>query len=280
MRFSVCPTQKNGSILVAILITGFAYFTIKFPCLATPLPQTACEVKTYKLLSALQNTERDYASNSANLMPEHPTIIKLEKERTKLRVLLNETVRHCHPVKLSDTLIVPGKRFGPITKKTTYQDLVDRFGEFRLIDKDFGGAEGEVNLPATHVIFLGLGQSFTVVWTNKQRNAPLQVFTTDSAWKTAEGIQIGLTLPELQKILGEFQVSGMEWDYGNQVIINQRHWKNHFNRLSISISIGVFASDKFPKDYEAVLGDRQISSLNPHWKNLKPYVSGLHLFFE
>jgi hypothetical protein len=276
----MCPTQKNGSLLGFILITGFAYFTIKSLCLATPLPRTACEVKTYKLLSALQNTERDYHSNSAIFMPEHPTIVKLEKERTKLRVLLNETVRHCHPVILSDTLIVPGKRFGPITPKTTYQDLVAWFGKFRLVDTDFLEGEGQVSLPATSVMFVGTDQSFTVVWKNKQRNVPLQIFTTGGAWKTAEGICVGLTFPELQKILGEFQVSGMGWDYGNQVIIDRGRWKNHFNRLSISISIGILASDEFHKDYEAVSGDRQISSLNPHWKNLNPYVSGLHLFLN
>jgi hypothetical protein len=270
--------RKIRSFLSFILIPGFASFIIKSTYSATPPPQTTCELKVYKLLSELQNTERDYASNAAQLMPQHPTMIKLEKERTALRVLLGETVHHCHPAILSDTLIVPGKRFGPITQKTTYQDLVVWFGKFRLIDENFLGSEGQVSLPATHVRILG--QSFTVVWKNKQRNVPLQVFTSDLAWKTTEGIRAGLTFPELQKIIGEFQVSGMGWDYGNQIIIDQGCWKNHFNRLSISISIGILASDEFPKDYEAVSGEKQTSSLNPHWKNLKPYVSGLHLYFE
>jgi hypothetical protein len=267
----------------SVLIAGFECAALISPGVANPPLRIACEVEIQKLLSELQSTDRDYALNSATYTPENPTMVHLEEKRTALRLLLDRDVHHCPSIRLSDTLIIPGKRFGPITQRTTYQNLVEHFGNYRLINRDFFGSEGEVTLPSTEVRLLGVNQTstaFTVVWKNNLRNAPLQVFTTDPAWKTVEGIHVGMTFSQLQKIIGEFQINGIEWDYGNQVIINQARWQKHFNRFSISIALQSLASEQFPKDYEAVSGENYISSLNPHWKNLKPSVSSLHLSFD
>jgi hypothetical protein len=266
-----------------VLISGFECAALISPGVANPPLRIACELEIQRLLSELQSTDRNYALNSAAYTPKHPTIVNLEEKRTALRLLLDRDVHHCPPIRLSDTLIIPGKRFGPITQITTYQNLVEHFGNYRLINRDFFGAEGEVTLPSTEVRFLGVNQTFTaftVVWKNNLRNAPLQVFTTDPAWKTMEGIHVGMTFSQLQKIIGEFQINGIEWDYGNQVIINQARWQKHFNRFSISIALQSLSSEQFPKDYEAVSGENYTSSLNPHWKNLKPSISSLHLSFD
>jgi hypothetical protein len=272
--------QKNQvkSILNFILITGMFCGAIISPCIAKSAPRVACELEVKRLLRERQNVSTEYQMNAAVLTPENPAMIDLREKETKLDILFSKSFDRCFPLFVNDRLIIPGKRLGPITQKTTYQNLIDRFGEDRLINRDFSGPEGEVTLPSTTIRILGV-ESFTIVWKNKQRNDPLQVFTTVSALKTVEGIHVGMTFPELQKIIGEFQISGIEWDYGNQVIINQNRWKTHFNRLSIFIALPAFIFEKFFKDYEAVSGETYTSSLNPHWKNLEPYVNKIFVSF-
>jgi hypothetical protein len=272
--------QKNQVKLILnfILIIGMVCGAIISPCIAKPAPRGACEFERERLLGERQKFEVEYLTKSAALTPENPTIIDLHKKITKLDILLDKSAHRCPPFLANNTLIIPGKRFGPITQKTTYQNLIDGLGQDSLINRDWGGSEGEVTLPSTTIRILG-SESFTIVWKNKQRNAPSQVFTTNSVWKTVEGIHVGMTFPELQKIIGEFQISGIEWDYGNQVIINQKRWKTHFNRLSISIGFPALASEKFPEDYKAVSGETYTSSSNPHWKNLEPYVNKIFVSF-
>lgn len=272
--------QKNQvkSILNFISIAGIVCGAIMSPCIAKPAPQVDCDLEIDRLLRERHNVEMQYMKASASLMPEHPVIIDLNKKKTKLDILLKKSINRCFPLSANEILIIPGKRLGPITQKTTYQNLIDQFGEDRLINRDFSGPEGEVTLPSTTIRILG-AEFFTIVWKNKQRNFPLQVFTTVSALKTVEGIHVGMTFPELQNIIGKFQISGLEWDYGNQVIINQNRWKTHFNRLALSIALPALACEKFPKDCEAVSGETYISSLNPHWKNLEPYVNKISIYF-
>jgi hypothetical protein len=272
--------QKNQvkSVLNFIVITGMVCGAIISPCIAKPAPRGACEFEIKRLLRERQDVSTEYEVMSAKLTPENLTMIDLRKKITKLDILLDKSAHRCPPFFGNDTFIIPGKRFGPITQKTTYQNLIDGLGRDSLINRDWGGAEGEVTLPSTTIRILG-AESFTIVWKNKQRNAPLQVFTTNSVWKTVEGIHVGMTFPELQKIIGEFQISGIGWDYGNQVVINQKRWKTHFNRLSISIEFPALACEKFPKDCEAVSGETYISSSNPHWKNLEPYVNKIFVSF-
>jgi hypothetical protein len=272
--------QKNKikSILNFISITGMVCGAIMSPCIAKPTPRAACELERERLLRERQNVSTEYQMKAAALTPENSAMIDLREKETKLDILLAKSFDRCFSRFANDRLIIPGKRLGPITQKTTYQNLIDRFGEDRLINREFAGPEGEVILPSTTIRILG-AESFTVVWKNKQRNVPFQVFTTSSAWKTVEGIHVGMTFPELQKIIGEFQISGLGWDYGNQIIINQNRWKTHFNRLALSIALPDLDFGKFRKDYEAVSGETYTSSLNPHWKNLEPYVNKISIYF-
>jgi hypothetical protein len=272
--------QKNKvkSILNFISITGIVCGAIMSPSIAKPAPPVDCDLEINRLLIERQNLQTEYKRQSANYNEDHPVLIDLRKKIPKLDILLNKSINRCYPLLVHETLIIPGKRLGLITQKTTYQNLLDGFGENNLIDGNFGEIESEVTLPSTTIRILGV-ELLTVVWKNKQRNAPLKVFTTNTAWKTVEGIHVGMTFPELQKIIGEFQISGIGWDYGNQVIINQNRWKTHFNRLALSIALPDLVSEKFPKDSKAVSGETFISSLNPHWKNLNPHVNKILISF-
>ena len=69
---------------------------------------------------------------------------------------------------LKDTSIVPGKRFGRVTGKTTRSDLVKMFGESKLKDDIILEDEGTISVPVTKVN-LGAEHSFTIAWEEDTR---------------------------------------------------------------------------------------------------------------
>jgi hypothetical protein len=182
-------------------------------------------------------------------------------------------------VPVLDTLIVPGKRVGAITPKTTYTDLVKIFGKQRLTSKKVYGPEGLVVFPGT-LITLGKNRSLTVAWKNTKQLQPLQVIITDPTFKTASGIGLGTSLAKLRQIFGEFKITGLGWDYGNQVIDLSPAIQSQYTGLSIGVNADRAAAIKFPKDLRAVTGDGVTpAASDPHWKPLKMHVSTLSLYF-
>ena len=180
----------------------------------------------------------------------------------------------------SDTLIVPGKRAGAITAKTTYADLVNIYGKQRLTSKKVYGPEGQVVFPGT-LITLGQNRSVTVAWKDAKKLQPLLVIIADPTWKTAEGIGLGTSLTKLRQILGEFWITGLGWDYGNQVVRLSPAMQARYNGLSISVNADRLAAQQFPADYRAVSGDGVTpAASDPHWKRLKMRVSGLSVYFS
>ncbi|MEP0871674.1 hypothetical protein NDA01_17825 [Trichocoleus desertorum AS-A10] len=175
---------------------------------------------------------------------------------------------------LKDTLVVPGERIGPVIRTTTYQDLVKLFGKSRLSDRTVYGPEGIGMWSGTRVN-LGLAQSFTVVWQDTKRAKPLHVRELGSAWKTAEGIGMCTPLTHLQKQLGKFQISGLDWDYGGAVMFHNTRLSRYVGKLTLVMQADPQASDKYPDDYSAVVGDRLLSSTDPHWKPLGMRVGSM-----
>ncbi|MBU7582552.1 MAG: hypothetical protein KAF91_06515 [Nostoc sp. TH1S01] len=173
---------------------------------------------------------------------------------------------------LKDTLIVPGERVGPITRTTTKKDLVKLFGTSRLTDKTIYGPEGIGRFAATQVN-LGRERSLLVVWSDNTRTKPLDVRNLGTAWKTREGIGVGTPWRELRQKLGNFQLYGLAWDYGGTILLNSSKLSRYQGKLILRVDSAPNAYQKYPKDYQAVLGDSTFSSSNPHWKPLGMRVS-------
>jgi hypothetical protein len=179
----------------------------------------------------------------------------------------------------ANTLIVPGKSVGAITAKTTYADLVKLFGKERLTAQKVYGAEGQVEFPGTLVSSRGK-KLMIVAWKDARKLQPLDVTIFDSGWKTTEGIRVGMSLPQLRKILGEFSISGLYWDYGNQVIGLAPTTQARYSGLSISVDADPQAAKQFPADLQAVLGDMTLPADDPHWQRLKMKVTNLTVYFK
>ncbi|MEH2350132.1 MAG: hypothetical protein V7K55_19460 [Nostoc sp.] len=177
---------------------------------------------------------------------------------------------------LTDTLIVPGERVGPITRTTTKKDLVKLFGASHLVDKTISGPEGIGSFAATQVN-LNQGRCLTtscsastllVVWSDNTRSKPLDVRNLGSAWKTREGIGVGTSLSELRKKLGNFKLYGLAWDYGGTILLDNSKLARYQGKVILRVDAAPNAYEKFANDYQAVSGDSTFSSSNPHWKPL------------
>ncbi|MEB3181553.1 MAG: hypothetical protein VKL59_21345 [Nostocaceae cyanobacterium] len=180
---------------------------------------------------------------------------------------------------LKDTLIVPGERVGPVTPKTSKQDLVQLFGESRLTDKTISGPEGIGTFAATEVN-LGEDKSFLVVWSDDTRSKILDIRNLGSAWKTPEGIGVGTSFSELRTTLGEFKLTGLGWDYGGYVNLQGTKLSRYRGKLILGVDADYKIAQKFPQNLQAVSGDRELSSTNSNWKPLDVKVQRLIVVFS
>ena len=180
---------------------------------------------------------------------------------------------------LNNTLIVPGKKVGELTAKTTRADLVKMFGESKLKDDVLLEDEGTISVPITKVN-LDDGKSFTIAWEEDTREKLLYVRDFGSAWKIPEGIGVGTSFAELQQKLGEFKLTGLGWDYGGFINLETTPLSNYQGQLSLKLAPDEEAIKKYPQKHEAVLGDRELSSTNPNWQHLDMKVSQLTIHFD
>lgn len=167
----------------------------------------------------------------------------------------------------TNTQIIPGVRVGPMTAQTTRQYLVTLFGQARLVDRTIPGPEGIGTFAATHVNWAG-GRSFTVVWTDAKRTKPLHIRDFGSAWSTPEGIRVGMSMSDLRQQLGEFRLTGLGWDYGGGVLLENTKLARYSGKLILRVDAAANAAQKYPGDYRSVSGDRVLWSSNSHWKPL------------
>ncbi|BAY78506.1 hypothetical protein NIES25_49810 [Nostoc linckia NIES-25] len=189
------------------------------------------------------------------------------KEAVGLTQKIDSSVTIAQSQPLTDTLIIPGERVGPITRTTTKRDLVKLFGASRVVDKTISGAEGIGSFAATQ-LKLDRGRSLLVVWSDKTRTKPLDVRNLGSAWKTREGISVGTPLSELRKKLGNFKLYGLGWDYGGTILLDSSKLSRYQGKVIFRVDAAPSAYEKFPNDYQAVSGDGTFSSSNSHWKPL------------
>ncbi|HEY9706056.1 MAG TPA: hypothetical protein V6C58_26710, partial [Allocoleopsis sp.] len=180
---------------------------------------------------------------------------------------------------LKDTLIIPGVRIGPVNKKTTKQDLIKIFGKSKLKDIKISGPEGIGEFFATRVN-LGAKRSFTVVWSNKNAIKPLDVRDLGTDWQTPEGIKLGTKFNKLRQILGEFQLTGLGWDYGGIVSFEKTKLASYYGKIIVSVETDPEAGSKYPKNYQAVSGDRHFSSTSPHWQKLGVRIVSIVVFLN
>lgn len=175
--------------------------------------------------------------------------------------------------------IVPGVSVGEITARTSKADLIRIYGSKNVRDAKIGLGEGEA-VPGT-VIFPNIpSKKLEIVWKDKKsKKSPefIQLYGDKSLWKTKEGISLGTSLKELEKINGKpFVLAGFEWDYSGAFFSWNdgklaKPFGNEGEKATLRLSPKDF--DKvLRKDLDAVVGDGQFSSANKAMQRINPRV--------
>ncbi len=168
-----------------------------------------------------------------------------------------------------DPIILPGRSVGPVTANTSHSDLGKIFDPDRLKDVEASMGEGFTR-PGTRVE-LGESRSFTIVWANADRTQVAEVRDIGSDWRTPEGIQPGISLEELEAILGPFQFSGFAWDYGGTVMLEGTTLDNYDSQLIVRLQ-PTPADTHQTQALREVLGDELVDSDHESFNEIHPIV--------
>ncbi|NJN85639.1 MAG: hypothetical protein HC881_04135 [Leptolyngbyaceae cyanobacterium SL_7_1] len=172
-----------------------------------------------------------------------------------------------------DTTVVPGERVGAVTRETTRADLAALFGEENIRDEEIDVGEGFTE--SGTVVDLG-DRSFSVIWTDSSRSQPALVQNFGTAWQTPEGIGISTSFPELQTILGEFQLYGFGWDYGGTVVLDGTPLDQYDGLLVLRVQPS--GNSQASADYKAVAGDSLYPSNDTHFQSLDLQVESMIVY--
>uniref|UniRef100_A0A8T6QTT2 Uncharacterized protein n=1 Tax=Lyngbya confervoides BDU141951 TaxID=1574623 RepID=A0A8T6QTT2_9CYAN len=182
-------------------------------------------------------------------------------------------------VQLSDTLIVPGDRVGPITSDTSRDRLVELFGEAALTDTEVAVGEGFTE--SGTVVAAGSDSAFAVIWVDDSQAEPATVKDFGTDWATPEGISIGTSFAELQEILGPFELYGFGWDYGGTLVLEGSNLSDYYGVLILRVQPA--DPDLFQQQagaFQALLGDKLIASDNPSLPELNLVVDEMIVYIN
>ena len=184
-------------------------------------------------------------------------------------------------------LIVPGKKVGPITPKTSEADLIQVYGKANVQSKDIEVGEGFTE-PGTVIYPDDPSKTIQIIWKDQNRRQfPDSIRISSekkSLWRTTQGISIGTTLKELEKINGKpFSLAGYGWDYGGTVLSWEKgRLENEFERngrviLRLSPRETSSVSEK---EFQSVEGEKGFSSKNKVMQQLNPFVWEIIVTFK
>jgi hypothetical protein len=174
-------------------------------------------------------------------------------------------------------LIVPGQRFGPVTKDSTQASLEEQFGKEQVRAGDIPGPEG-LTLPGLTVFADQADKTMSVYLSESEpkRVSHVQINGDSSVWKTAQGLGLGTTLAELETLNGRpFELMGLYWDYGGHVT----NWKGGALE-GMTLQLNSAATDLSEEEMTAISGDKTVTSDLPALRKANPRVSQITVIFD
>lgn len=190
----------------------------------------------------------------------------------------------------NDWIVVPEQKIGPLDRESVGPEkdilfiLKKKFGDANVSQTEFSVGEG-ISIPA-YTIYAGTENEIQIHVSNKSILVKIPSynsyfdFNSDLSskikWKLNNGIEIGSSLEEVEKINGKsFEISGFEWDYPG--VVNS--WSGGNLPKELSLVFTQTSLDK-TKNYEEITGDKLILSDNLVLKETKPVVSFIYIKWD
>ncbi|WP_333823768.1 hypothetical protein [Pinisolibacter sp.] len=171
---------------------------------------------------------------------------------------------------------------GPFSAEASHASLVAIVGKDNAIFELVDGAEGE-KVASTVLFPKNEKRRLELMWAdeNKRRGLVHVRLSDTSTWVAPNGLKIGMTLAEVEKLNGEpFTLSGFDWDYGGYVT----DWKG--GTLGADIPGGCTVQARFTVPEGApegpaskVSGDREFASTDKNMRAVKPVIGSLSFGF-
>lgn len=170
----------------------------------------------------------------------------------------------------SEFLIVPDVQVGPITKDSTEASIRKAFGDAQVKPEKLYVGDGQ-ELPGLAIYPDDPEKRVEVIWQeeNPSKIAFVQIQGERSKWKTKEGVTLGTSLAELEKLNGRaFDLFGLGWDFGGTVV----DWKGG-NLDALQVRVADPADTQLSQEETSTIsGDQTISSDTPALKKVNPTV--------
>lgn len=193
----------------------------------------------------------------------------------------------------NDWLIVPGKRAGPITPKTTRADLSRLFGAGNVEDGEIISSDG--GREAGTVVFRNQPEAaLGILWLDDEADSRIRTIifcngsdgTEKCRWHTEDAISFGTDLKTLERLNGrKFKLNGFDWEYGGLIT----SWEGgRLDRLSVAcgrVTVRIDPKPGPPSDarqnlIEQVEEDDEFWSSNAAMQALNPAVDHMSMSFQ
>lgn len=136
--------------------------------------------------------------------------------------------------------------------------------------------EGEGTYPNT-LLFPETGNEVVFVWDDTillSKLSFIRIRGARSDWQTAEGIKLGTTLKELEKLNGKpFSFYGFGWDYSG--FVNWQEGTLQKRKIGAQLML---PGETVPKEFEALLGDQEMKSSDALAQKANPVVDGISMY--
>jgi len=183
-----------------------------------------------------------------------------------------------------DWLIVPGERIGAITPASSEAELRQIYGDENVGEAEVNIGEGETET-GTVLFDKDPERRIQILWSDphsKSKPARIQIDEPRNRWKTREGIAIGTSLHELERMNGRpFTLTGFGWDYSGTVVDWDNGALEKFGGSWGRIILRLYPEAGLPPDApDDLSGDRDIPSDQPSMQKLDPKVYQIIMQFE
>ncbi len=168
---------------------------------------------------------------------------------------------------------------GPFVRDSSHARLVAAFGARNVRYQKVHGAEGE-KLWAS-VLHPGDAKArLEFIWDDGRRRPSMRIENV-STWRSANGIHIGMTLAEVERINGgPFGLTGFGWDYGGHVL----DWRGGALSRPLpggcQVAIDFYPADDAPRaSFDKVTGEDTFASDNPDMRATRAIVGALVIYY-
>lgn len=170
-------------------------------------------------------------------------------------------------------LIVPAERVGIVPLDISRVELGDLVGDEALIDTTVHLGEGF--MATGTLVFPGTKRELEITWFDSLMNSTVGISVTGEAYETFEGIRIGMSLTDVNSLLGEFRLLGFAWDYEGYAEFSGTSLGDGINAV---FDAGDLDTPERQEAWESVLGDGWFSSLNQGMVNLDPRIASIRIY--